>query len=425
VAAVSGTPSAGEQIGEGEPVTEFTLTDSAIERALAPDVNVSAPTDFMTHVASAISVAPRPSTAWGFRGVRWPRVSALSTQLLLALLVLLVLIAGAFAVASLPHRPLANGHVLVARGPELLDIDPVSGLSTTLLSASGNLLSVTRSLDGSLVSFWTITDHGTTLEVVDSDGSNRRELATNLDPHPLGQGQIDVWSPDGRSLAAGVLVGSVARILVIDVASGMGEIVGPVSAGNPLWSPDGKLLAFSYAPISRSVLAVMRPDGSGVRVISGETSDLNISGTNNWSPDGAWIAVGAESNNFTRSNIYRANVDGGYLEQLTSDILSAAPALSPDGTLVAYSFWRGGRGTQDLNVMDADGANQRLVLAAAINYGWSNDSQFLLAEWRPPNAPFQLITIRPDGTDTTTLLTFEDRCEGACVSSVAWGQPRP
>jgi hypothetical protein len=35
-------------------------------------------------------------------------------------------------------------------------------------------------------------------------------------------------------------------------------------------------------------------------------------------------------------------------------------------------------------LMDADGGKQRILLKSALNDGWSNDGQFVLAERRPP-----------------------------------------
>jgi Tol biopolymer transport system component len=320
---------------------------------------------------------------------------------------------------------MGNGDVVVASGAELLAIDPQTGASHSLLTTDGTVFGVSRSDDGQFIAFWTDTGEGTTLEVMDRTGGNRRLIATNVIPSPVGQGQIDVWSNDRRFLAAGVQVDGEAKILVVDIASGDGAIIGPPGAANPLWSPDGRLLAFSYPIGLRTVLAVMGPDGSGVRTISGDLGDRNASGTNNFSPDGAWVYFGAERGNFSESNIYRANVDAGYSEQLTFNIVSAAPALSPDGTTVAYSDWPGGRGTQNLMLMDADGSNQRLLLASTINLGWSNDGQFVLAEWRPPGRAFELVVLRPDGSDRQTLMTFEGGCVSACAPSLGWGQPRP
>jgi hypothetical protein len=413
-------------------MSQLILTDAAIEHALTPGPEVHAPFDFTANMTRALAESRRPrlsvllSAAWSTRATR-------ATQLLLLLLLLLVLLIGMLVAGSLQRRTFPNGHVITVdgAGTSLIDVDPTTSTVRNILAvdAAGTpgstIFGVSRSTDGGLISFWTRTEGATALEIVESAGGNRRTVATNLVPGPIGQGQIDVWSPDGRWLAAGVSVADMPRILVVDVASGSGELVGPMGAANPLWSPDGRLLAFSYDPGGGTVLAVMHRDGSGVREISGDLDGYDASGTNNWSPDGAWVYFGAERGGYATSHIYRANVDRAYAEKLTTDVLSAAPALSPDGSLVAYSSWPGGIGTQNLEIMDADGANRRLVLGTAINYGWSNDGQFLLAEWRPPNAPFQLVTVRPDGTDRHTVLTFADRCVTACAQSLGWGQPRP
>jgi Tol biopolymer transport system component len=400
------------------------LTDAAIERALAPSADVVAPADFTEELVRQIASARR-SRLWWLNPAAWARQTPRMTQLFLILLLLLVLAVGAIAVASLPHRAFAGGNVIVASGTELLTIDPATGDSVALVTGGANLFGVTRSNDGSLISFWANTKDGTTLEVIDGDGGDRHQVAMNVTPHPIGQGQIDVWSPDNRWLAAGVVAGGDNRILLVDISSGEGKLIGPVGARDPLWSPDGRLLAFDYKDGPHSVLAVMHPDGSDYHTISGDLGSYNASGANNWSNDGAWVYFGVALDDFSRSNIYRANVEDRYSDQLTNNILSAAPALSPDGTTVAYSDWKYGMGTQNLMLMDADGANQRLLLTAALNYGWSSDGEFLLTEWRPPGGAYELMMLRPDGTDQRPLMTVENGCSGPCFKNLGWGQPRP
>ncbi|MEO6350840.1 MAG: hypothetical protein ABIP53_09325 [Candidatus Limnocylindrales bacterium] len=406
-------------------MSTFMLTDAAIERALAPDLDVAAPDDFTKQIAQAIALKPRQSRLWVLIPAAWPRHMTLAARMMLLMLLLIVLLVGAVAVASLQHRAAANGHVIVARATEIVDVDPETGVSSILVTNRGYLFGVARSGDGSLISYWTSTIDGTTLEIVSENGDAVRQVATNVIPKPVGQGQIDVWSPNGRSLAAGVKVGGQARILLVDISSGDGELIGPVGAENPLWSPDGQWLAFSHIRDGRSVLSVMHADGTGPRDISGDLGDLDGSGTNNWSPDGAWIYFGAERDGFEESHIYRARFDANQAEQLTFDQTSAGPALSPDGTLVVYNRWGGEFGTNGLWIMDADGGNQHLLLADGNDDGWSNDGQFVLSEWRPPKGPYELVTIRPDGSDKQTLMTFPERCVSLCAHDLAWGQPRP
>jgi TolB protein len=70
--------------------------------------------------------------------------------------------------------------------------------------------------------------------------------------------------------------------------------------------------------------------------------------------------------------------------------------VSPDGTQIAYK-----RGDGDLNeiwVAAADGSNPRRVTVSLTDPAWSPDGSLLLAEDYQGE-----FTVRPDGTDRTTL----------------------
>lgn len=428
MAAVRGSTCTRAPTGEGRQMSGFRLTDAAIERALAPGLDVAAPSEFAGQIAAAIATEPRRTRWWSaLMPAAWPRLAPLTTQLILLAILLVALVVGALAVASLTHRGLANGHLIISDGAELVDVDPETGTSRTLLTASGTIFGVTRSDDGSLISFWTETRGAPLLEIVGANGTNRRRMAADLVPAPIGQGQIDVWSPGRLSLASGVQVAGQQRILVVDVSSGRGAFVGPTGATNPLWSPDGQWIAFSYWRDGRSVLAVMHPDGSGFDEVSGDLGAFDVSGANNWSPDSAWVYYGADRNSFSESRIYRARIQAHNSEQLTpAGQFALAPALSPDGRLVVYGLLDGPIDrSADLYVMDADGFNPHFLIESARNLGWSNDGQYVLAEWRPANAAYELLILRPDGSGKRTLMTFEGGCVSACVQDLGWGQPRP
>ena len=79
-------------------------------------------------------------------------------------------------------------------------------------------------------------------------------------------GCIDTWSPDSRYLATEVTVDDSSRILVADSATGTGRLVTPdgVVAHCPLWSPDGRWIAFAEEATlwADRILAVIRADGT-------------------------------------------------------------------------------------------------------------------------------------------------------------------
>jgi hypothetical protein len=200
--------------------------------------------DFTRNLAAAVAAQPRRSRSLVLGWIPWPRQSPIVMQALLLMLLVLALIIGAVVLATeLRSRP-GNGHLIISTGSELVDIDPVSANWTTLLTGPGKVFGIARSDDGSLISFWTQNPGALALEIVDRNGGNRRRVAQNVLPPPIGEGQIDVWSPDRRWLAAGVLAGGIRRILLVDATTGRGELIGPNGAANPLWSPDGQLLAF-------------------------------------------------------------------------------------------------------------------------------------------------------------------------------------
>ena len=141
------------------------------------------------------------------------------------------------------------------------------------------------------------------------DGQGRHELAAGevLDH----VGSVDTWSPDSRTLATEVRTGGVARILLVDVATGSTRTVTPIDvvAHDPLWSPDGGSIAFRHEMPAGSSVAVVRVDGSDLHDVSGNLRGLSAAGPDTWSPDG-WIYFGASIAGGGRD--FRANVAGRF-----------------------------------------------------------------------------------------------------------------
>ena len=111
--------------------------------------------------------------------------------------------------------------------------------------------------------------------IADADGANPRLLAArHVNGRASSNGGHPLWSPDGKRLAFrrdATLYGRVVHTdLVIAWANGGGERVfasPPPSVGlsPPVWSPGGKYLAFErYAT---HAIVVERADGGGQRVV--------------------------------------------------------------------------------------------------------------------------------------------------------------
>jgi Tol biopolymer transport system component len=315
----------------------------------------------------------------------------------IVLLLLALLLGALITVGALLRTPTlggVNGLAVTTFGGELTAIDTTDGSQRTLLPDGTKVAGVSRSPDGSLVTYW--TDARRRLEVMEINGTGRRQLAASVDIQ--GARCFDVWSPDSRRVAAEVLGDDGPGILVVDVATGDARIITDprLAAGCPLWSPDGRFLAIGYAGQAEARrIGVIGADGSGFHDVGGELDGRSVGGANSWSPDGAWVYFDASDDSGGR--LFRANVAGRFSNALTIPGISAfAPALSPDGSQVSFIVDRSG--TFDLYAARDDGEGAHLVLADASNEGWSTDSAFILTRWAPPQGGGGLAIVRPDGT---------------------------
>ena len=405
------------------PDPTFVASTSAILRPLAREARIqdSSPLGrFRRDLRGALAPAVRPST---------PRsIVALG----LMSLALLAAFAAAILVLGANHGPppVGNGPLIVAVGGQVRAVDVADGTSRVIARLGEGGVHVSRSPDGQVVAFWRVGPASDQLVAIGTDGQGIHQLAK--DQSVRSAGCRDTWSRDSRYLASEVIVGGISRIMIADTVTGDGRLASPegVVAHCPLWSPDGNRIAFTLesTPDSRT-LAVVGVDGSGMRVISGDLAGFQVDKPDTWSPDGAWIYFGAVRSNArqTSGKVYRADVASGVSLQLSSDAaFASAPASSPDGTQVTFTV-AGASGPTDLYIANSDGSQPRLLLARAINDGWSADGRSVLARWTPKGQPGGLVVISPDGTGLRVVGFVDPGCpaDGNVACDFGWGQPRP
>jgi Tol biopolymer transport system component len=223
--------------------------------------------------------------------------------------------------------------------------------------------------DGRKLAFFS----GSKIYLMNADGSEHRPL-TNLQP---GRTPNLAWSPDGRKLAflnAGgcgqycfnLYVmnsdGSGLRNLTSKLAAGQG--FGAGLASDPVWSPDGRKIAFVRVS-KRLGVYVVNADGSGVRNLTPKPMGAGYAGPA-WSPNGRKLAfVSYRDGN---SEIYVMNANGSGQRNLTRNpALDADPAWSPDGRSIAFRSTRDGN--TDIYIMNADGSGQRNLTRSPANEG--------------------------------------------------------
>jgi TolB protein len=233
---------------------------------------------------------------------------------------------------------------------------------------------------------------------INADGSGRRNVAREW-----GLDGLPVWSPNGRKIAFMRAWGSDGDIYVMNAdGSGLRRLTrtpGPGWTWLPIWSPSGRKILFgkiaaSFRPdrkphyVDRPEVWVMNADGSGQRrLASGQPSA--------WSPDGRKIA-------FTGAGIpgiYVMNADGTGQRRLTTATFVSA-TWSPDGGKILFTrYERGSRGKRsDIYVMNADGSGQRKLAERGHGAHWSPDGEMISFVSYRRDRDYEIYVMNADGS---------------------------
>lgn len=226
-----------------------------------------------------------------------------------------------------------------------------------------------------------------------------------------------VWSPDGKQIAFESDRAGNSDIYIMD-ADGSNvvqltfdpyatlQMPGPSPQDiTPAWSPDGKRIVFAsgrnnifWLQVLNGIF-IMNADGSEVVSLSDQGSH---SGFPAWSPDGKQIAYTAFNGN--GSDIVVMNTDGTDKRRLTENgANNLAPAWSPDGKQVAFAAMRDQ--VQQIFVMDSDGSNVVQLTHAQSNAtlpAWSRDGNRIVFVGSSPEGD-HIHVMNADGSGVTKL----------------------
>lgn len=164
-------------------------------------------------------------------------------------------------------------------------------------------------------------------------------------------------------------------------------LAGYASAATPLWlrdikiSPAGDRIAFTY---KGDVYTVAASGGRATR-LTATPDDIETSPI--WSPDGRTLAFA--STHHGSADIFTVNADGSGLRRLTSYSTAERPeAFSPDGSLIYFSAaiqdpaasaaFPSGRLTELYTVPAAGGAVKQVLATPAVNISFAPDGSYFV-----------------------------------------------
>jgi Tol biopolymer transport system component len=225
-------------------------------------------------------------------------------------------------------------------------------------------------------------------------------------------GMFPAYSPDGQWIAfLSQRQGDEFLSLYIMTADGEDErrLTDMDMVDNFSWSPDSQKIAFTtVAPNfdGPERMYTISPDGSNLQEI-GDFSDVNAVDKPAWSPDGEHMIFATVDAELMR-NLEIMDSDGTNRRMLHAN--AYAPAYSPDGEHILFTM-RGEKWIQ-IGVMTADGEDEFVISLdgerAYYNAAWSPDGEqiaFVSFKFGEPNIE-EVVVVNADGSDPRVLVSI-------------------
>jgi len=203
--------------------------------------------------------------------------------------------------------------------------------------------------------------------VINADGTGLTQITHDGTPHALPR-----WSPDGTHIlfstnnAMGVDVVAAMRSDGTDVKILSSPVWGSFAA---VYRADGAVVFESALDGFVSAVWIMDARGRHSRRV---TAPALEAGGSDISPDGsAVVCYNNQNTPKPTSSIFKVDVKSGVATRLTGEgHIDTRPAFSPDGRKILFMSDRRSPGVFDMFMMNADGSDQKLLVAGGLVPNW-------------------------------------------------------
>ena len=231
-------------------------------------------------------------------------------------------------------------------------------------------------------------------------------------PGPPGTYSAVRLSPDGQRFAFGTLILGDRNLWVSDILRGsVTRLTDDGRNEGPLWTHDGKRIAYTSVQGNRADIMVKAVDGGLVERLTMRATAAYVQ---SWTPDGSALAF-TDSNPETGGDIWVLPFTGDRkpVPILTSRFSENHPEFSPNGRWLAYTSDESGRAEVFVRPYPGPGGGQPISTGGGHSPVWSRDGRELFFMTLPgPGGVMKMMVVSVTAGSTFTAGTPRPLFEG-------------